>query len=256
MQYHPSSPLSASQVLRYVRSSDGGSTWSSTDLVNLVGVDGLYDSRDVAMTFHHISADSSANRPHVYAFYVRVEHVNDGPSVRKAAILYSKASYDHGANWGGERKIYTLPYSSLPGGGFADVPENTSQSTAGFYRFGRVWSCVDSNGGVYVVWFDNRAGKSTRTGLTDRDEWRVYRSFSDDSADTWSTPSAVASATSIGGYGFPTSNGSSNKHLPPGDFMACDADEDFLYVTWPDTRDFTQSSSNSDTKVYFEKVTL
>ena len=94
---------------------------------------------------------------------------------------------------------------------------------------GRVSPCIDSLGQVHVVWFDNRAGWS---GQQQRDSWHVVRSKSTTFGSSWSTGQVITSAASVGGYATPHPA----EHVPPGDFLSCDADRFNLYIVWPDSR--------------------
>jgi hypothetical protein len=115
---------------------------------------------------------------------------------------------------------------------------------------------VDQNGNVYVAWMDNRYGEF---GTTDKDYWHVFRSRSTNQGANWSLPIRVSGTTdintsaSIGGYGNPF--GFHEKHLPPGDFLTCDADVDHLYVAWPDSRaNQNMGHENDPTRVYFRRI--
>lgn len=64
---------------------------------------------------------------------------------------------------------------------------------------------------------------------------------------------AVSTATSLGGYGNP--NGS-EPEIPPGDHLGCIADGQFLYVTWPDSRNFTSITTTDPVPIYFRRFSL
>lgn len=220
------------------------------------GADGFASARDYSMTTDHIACDPSTsvtvNR--VYAFYVRNEMWQDGV---RHNVLHCKTSLKGGDSWiEPEATVPTINESNLPPNGFAVVPQNCSGNTDGFYRIGRVWSCVDDNVYVYVAWMDNRYGKYN---ATDRDYWHVFCSRSTNLGATWSTPIRVSGTTSsdpvqikasasIGGYG-----PFRGDWVPPGDFLTCDADQNRLYVAWPDSRD-NQGTPAALTKVYFRSI--
>ena len=228
-------PLSVNKnVMRIYKSTNAGSSWSSDILgINVDSADGYVKTRDYPMLTYHVSKDPNPSSGKLYAFYVR----NEVPAFLTGPphnALYCKSSYNGGTTWNGERRVYTIPSTDLPANGFAEVPANSDGSTAGFFRIGRVWSCVDPSGNVYVAWMDNRYGKY---GSTDKDYWHVFYSKSADFGDTWSTAlrvsgtsNATASA-SIGGGQPPRGD-----WVPPGDFLTCDADSVKLYVAWPDNR--------------------
>ncbi len=250
--------------LRIRKSTDQSATWSAsrTDC-SLQGVDGFVTARDDAMLAYHVVADPDPTDDRAYAFFVRNEAVplpQDGPSRN---VLYCRASFDSGATWNGEVKVYTIGAAELPAN-WADVPENASGSTAGFFRIGRVWSCIAPDGDIYVCWMDNRYGRfGTGTGSNARDYWHVFYSKSEDFGDTWTTPvrvsapnasgSGITANASIGGYeGTPA--GDRGSCIPPGDVLTCDVDAVNLYVTWCDTRN-KQSDPDNDTQVYVNVIT-
>lgn len=147
-----------------------------------------------------------------------------------------------------------------PPNGYGTVPPNGSGNTAGFYRIGRVWSCVDGRGHIYVAWMDNRAGvwlpgdvaPHEISALGERDKWRVYFSVSSDQGMTWADPVAVSTANSMGGFGRPNIDDSAPgaNHIPPGNLLSCDADWDKVYIAWPDTRNWMASDPNERVRVY------
>ena len=214
------------------------------------GADGFPPDRDQKMVTDHITCDPRTSVQRVYAFYVRNEKATWG----RHNVLYCKASTDGGDSWQPEHAVFTISEAELPPNGFSDVPPNSSGNTQGFYRIGRVWSCVDQNGNVYVAWMDNRYGEF---GTTDKDYWHVFCSRSTNQGANWSPPIRVSGTTdinmsaSIGGYGNPFGN--HENHIPPGDFLTCDADIDHLYVAWPDSRD-NQGTPTAPTKVYFRRI--
>ncbi len=247
--------------LRIRKSTNQGATWSES-LINcsLQGVDGFVLARDDAMLAYHVVADPDPNDDKVYAFYVRNESVplpQYGPSRN---VLYCKVSFDGGATWNGEVKVYTIGLSELPTA-WADVPVNLNGSDDGFFRIGRVWSCVAPNGHIYVCWMDNRYGRyGTGTGSDARDYWHVFYSKSTNFGDTWTAPvrvsapnasgSGITANASIGGYGNPGLRGHST---PPGDVLTCDVDAINLYVTWCDTRNH-QSDIEADTQIFVNVI--
>jgi hypothetical protein len=248
---------SGTNFIRIRRSTNKGVNWSDDiQRVNVDGADYFVSDRDYHMADYHMVCDPntspSVNR--VYAFYVRNEaapYLQDGG---RRNVLYCTASLDGGDTWGNPVMVYTISQSDLPPNGFATVPPNSMNNTDGFYRIGRVWSCVDNNGNVYVAWMDNRYGKF---GTTDKDYWHVFcaQSTSTDQGQTWSAPIQVSGSTSdplhtasIGGYG-----PARGDWVPPGDFLTCDADYNTLYVAWPDSR-ADQSYPNALTNVYFRSV--
>ena len=243
---------SGTNFIRIKRSTNQGVNWSDDILrVNVDGADDFVSDRDLRMVNYHMACDpntsTSVNR--VYAFYVINETAPWGGTRN---VLYSLASTDGGNTWGNQQMVYTISQSELPPNGFAVVPPNSSP---GFYRIGRVWSCVDSNGNAYVTWMDNRYGEYSTT----QDYWHVFCSRSTGEGQTWSAPIRVSGSTtdplgsaSIGGYGNPDpfTNFAWN---PPGDFLTCDADSNTLYVAWPDTR-ANQGNPSALTNVYFRYV--
>ncbi len=247
--------------LRIRKSTDQGATWSESNIsCSLQGVDGFVAARDNNMLAYHVVADPDPSDDKVYAFYVRNEAVPTvafGPS-RNA--LYCKSSYDGGATWNGEVRVYTISSSELPAN-WADVPPNAAGNDDGFFRIGRVWSCVAPDGDIYVCWMDNRYGRyGTGTGSDARDYWHVFYSKSSDFGDTWTTPvrvsapnasgSGITANVSIGGYGNPGDRGHC---IPPGDFLTCDVDANNLYVTWCDTRNH-QSDPQAATQVFVNVI--
>jgi len=168
----------------------------------------------------------------------------------KRNVVYCKASYDGGDTWNGEQRVFTLDQSALPPNGFAPVPPNCDGDTNGFYRIGRVWSCVDDNHNVYVCWMDNRYG---RYGTTCKDYWHVFCSRSTNYGADWTTPIQVSGSTSdplgsasIGGF-------MGHDHVPPGDVLTCDADNNRLYAAWPDSRD-SRNEPSYPSQVYFRRI--
>lgn len=231
-------------------------TWGDEEVIKVDGFDGFVSGRDYYMTTYHITRDPSPfPGPRVYAFYVRNEAAPYMTPPNRN-VLYCKASLDGGATWNGERKVSSLDQSGLPPNGFADVPNCANQSSPGFYRVGRVWSCVDDNGNVYVAWMDNRYG---RFGTTDKDYWHVFcsRSSAPSYGDEWSPSIQVSGSSSdplptasIGGC---FNGGCHGDHVLPGDFLTCDADNQYLYVAWPDSRN-QQQHSGAPTQVYFRRI--
>jgi hypothetical protein len=246
-QYVSSGCTGANNMIRIKRSTDNGVDWGNEQTINVDGVDGFIYNRDNAMLTDHVTCNPNTSSKQIYAFYVRneVSPYLNGPLKRN--VLYCKASLDGGSTWNGERKVFSLDQSGLPQN-FASVPNCSGNTDAGFYRIGRVWSCVDSNGYVYVAWMDNRYGQYSTT----KDYWQVFCSRSTDQGDTWSTVPTQVSGTSdvhtasIGGFaGFDSA--------PPGDFLTCDADSQYLYVAWPDSRN-QQGGQDMTYKVYFRRV--
>ena len=240
--------------IRIKRSLNQGVDWTLQETVNVNGADGFPPLRDTRMVTDHIACDprTIVTPTLVYAFYVR----NETASWGRHNVLYCKASLDGGTTWNGEQVVFTISQSDLPPNGFAEVPPNGSGNTDGFYRIGRVWSSVDDNGNVYVAWMDNRYGEF---GTTNRDYWHVFCARStnqNQGVPTWSTPIRVSGTTkiklsaSIGGYGNPFNT---ENHIPPGDFLTCDADVDHLYVAWPDSR-ANQGTPDAFTRVYFRRI--
>jgi hypothetical protein len=236
---------------RIKRSTDQGVTWGSDVLIaDLDGADGFVIARDQRMVTEHISRDPNTSNNYAYAFYVRNETIPSLPG--KQNVLYSRATLNGGTIWNGEKMVFNPP--SSPSNGFASEPtdSNCTASSSGFFRIGRVWSTVDNNGYVYVAWMDNRYGKYSDT----KDYWQVFCSRSTDNGNTWSTTPIQVSGTSnvntasIGGYGNPFATGD---HLPPGDFLTCDADSNRLNVAWPDSR-ANQTNTSTPIEVYFRYV--
>jgi hypothetical protein len=201
---------------------------------------------------YHVTRDPNPSSTNVYAFYVRNE-ASGYLSPPDRNVLYCRASFNGGATWNGEVRVFIPP--SPPQNGFAPVPPNCNGDANGFYRIGRVWSCVDDNGYVYVAWMDNRYGKFS--GDTSKDYWHVFCSRSTTEGDTWSTPIRVSGSTSdpqgtasVGGFNATEWNGN---HVPPGDFLTCDADNNRLYVAWPDSRE-TQNGPSYPIVVYFRRI--
>jgi hypothetical protein len=190
----------------------------------------------------------------VYVFYTEHRDKLTSAGLQMVAVLFCRRSKDAGVTW--EAPVQVIPdtvYASLPGrGAFAQVPDNQSSEDPGglrmmpgYFRVARVWSCLDANGHLHVVWFDNRAGKSpeTRNWFTqacETDYWRVHRvECGDPLAEQmlWNTGVLEVSGLSIGGTGIP-SGLQMRPWCPPGDFLSCDADASYLYVAWPDTSDY------------------
>ena len=149
-------------LIRIKRSLDQGATWQDEHDVDVTGADGFPIARDLRMLTYHITRDPRNSITYVYAFYVLNELVVVSPTQSfKRNVLYCMASLNGGKSWNGAQRCFMINQSDLPPNGFADVPANCDSppSTAGFYRIGRVWSCVDDNGNVYVAWMDNRYGK-------------------------------------------------------------------------------------------------
>lgn len=176
----------------------------------------------------------------MYFFFARVDWT--GPT-GKAMVLYCLRSANDGLSFPTLTRVFMPP---LPTAVFGTVPPNNSP---GFFRIGRVWSCIAPNGRVHLVWMDNREGRVGDTGDdATRDKWRVRRAYSDDKGLTWTVPEApVSDQPSIGGYGIPDPIGNES-HIPPGDMIACDADDGFLYVAWTDTR-----NAPGTPQVYFRR---
>lgn len=261
LQFKAGEPKSDDNEVRVVRSTNGGGMWGLFP-VNVLfeykdSYDGFVADRDRKMAQFHIVGDhgtSEARKSSVYAFYVRNEM---GPLIVPQDVLYCKVSNDNGATWSGEKPVFPQSFVTPPSHGYAPVPPNDSGNPNGFLRIGRVWSCVDGQGRVHVVWFDNRAGKYVLAEgdppeYEGRDLWRVYRSMSTDGGNTWSAAAAVADGLSLGGFGQPPD---SIKHAPPGDFISCDADWDRLYVAWCDSRDFRNSNPDLRSRVYVRTIT-
>jgi hypothetical protein len=240
-------------AIRIKRSVNQGA-WGNEQAINVDGTDGFVYTRDWPMLNDHITCDPNTSSKAVYAFYVRNEATSYGAGGGKRNILYCKASVDGGNSWGGERMVFTLDVSHLPPYGFADVPNCANQSSPGFYRIGRVWSCVDPNGNIYVAWMDNRYGVYSYNGDTSKDYWHVFcsKSTSTSQGDTWSTPIQVSgtsgdlSTASIGGF--------RGNHVPPGDVLTCDADSQYLYVAWPDSRNQQGGHTTLPIQAYFRTV--
>lgn len=247
-QYGSGSGLRDNSI-RIQRSLNQGA-WGNEETVIVQGVDGFPVDRDLRMLSYHIASDPRTSAKQVYAFYVRNEAAPYISHGGKRNVLYCKPSLNGGDSWNGESKVFTISPSDLPSNGFAVVPPNDSP---GFYRIGRVWSCVDDNGNVYVAWMDNRYGKYD---TTNKDYWHVFCSRSIDLGEHWSPPirvsgtDQVTASASIGGYGNP---GFNPDHVPPGDVLTCDADLNRLYVAWPDSRD-NQLNTGAPTKVYFRRI--
>src|SRR5437667_1836588 len=168
------------------------------------------------MFAYHLAGDPAGQN--VYAFYAQTFPVTMnglGPAYYQSLIC--RKSTDGGATWNAGIQVMNGNIVAIPQNGYAPVPNNSGTTDGGYYRFGRVWACVDSNGGVHVVWFDNRAGAWD----TSRDLWDVYKSDSTDGL-TWSTPVKVSDDSSPGGYGLPpTGSDPLRVHCPPGDFLSC-----------------------------------
>lgn len=219
-------PSSGDNAFLCFRTSDGGSTWTESTVVVLDDnyPKGYYSNRDQKMTAHHVSADPG--NADVFAFYVRtVQDVEEmGSFTLTRQQLCTKRSTDGGETWGSEVVVATYTgqqtYATVPG---------PSGPTTGFFRIGRVWSCLAPDGTLHVVRFDNREG----AWGDGRDKWRVRRAWSEDKGSTWTVDSSPVSGDySVGGYACPDTS----PHLPPGDFLACVADVAGLHVVWPDSR--------------------
>ena len=146
--------------IRIQRSLDQGADWGNEETINVAGVDGFPFNRDYDTTTDHITSDPSTSAKQTYAFYVRNEQAPYINPPAKRNVLYCRASLDGGASWNGEVRVFTISGGDLPPNGFAPVPPDCENppNTLGFYRIGRVWSCVDPSGYVYVAWMDNRYG--------------------------------------------------------------------------------------------------
>lgn len=179
-----SPPLTTDNSVKVWRSSNGGG-WTNPLIENNDSAIGFGYDRDGPMVPFHICCDLNSSR--VYAFFAKNE-TSPYPSPTTRDVLLCMAS-DGGTSWTGPNTVYTLPSASLPAN-FAVVPANSGIGTIpGFYRIGRVWSCVDPGGNIFVCWMDNRYG---RYGTTDKDYWHVFYSKSTDHGSTWSTPVRVS----------------------------------------------------------------
>jgi hypothetical protein len=239
----------STNLIRIKRSLDQGAHWQDEQTVDVTGADGFVHDRDLPMLNFHITRDPRSSVTYVYAFYVRNELATLGDLTIIRNVLYSRSSLNGGKSWNGEVRVFLPP--DPPQNGFADVPQNCDGRTFGFYRIGRVWSCVGDNGNVYVAWMDNRYGKYS--GDTSKDYWQVFCSKSTDNGNTWSTTpfqvsgsSGDLSTASIGGF-------NNQSWVPPGDFLSCDADATNVYVSWPDSRD-QQGDPTNPIKVYFRRI--
>lgn len=148
-------------------------------------------------------------------------------------MLYCLRSSNDGFSFPTLTRVFVPPVSGVT---YGEVPTATGGWGPGFFRIARVWSCVAPGGRVHVVWMDNRDGRFSGDEPR-RDKWRVRRAFSDDKGLTWTVPSdPVSDQPSVGGFGIPQEQPAGEPHVPPGDFLACDADANVFYVAWTDTR--------------------
>jgi hypothetical protein len=243
LQYVSGEPNDPNNQLRLFTSSDGGTHWDvGRTIETYVGWDQFVEDRSWA---YSVCAEAGTGR--VFVTYAKTFDLEEpmlgepGSGIvfpaGKYQVLFSRVSNNYGVTW-------SAPKVVVNGGDYLD-PENAQGyaeidlrgDKSGYFHIGRVWSCVDGIGQVHAVWFDNRRGKYN----TQRDRWRVYRSKSANGL-TWGWGSSersrpVSQADSIGGYGVGGTLFGVN-HLPPGDSIGCDADGQFLYVPWVDTRSY------------------
>lgn len=231
MKYYQSNNPRGDNKLTCFRTSNGGVDWTATDVVNLDGANraGFYVARDHRLFGWHISCNVATG--YVYAFYVKTFDLgeSDGPMMTTYQALYCKRSTDHGATWGSE--VLIAKHNEAQS--YGDVATPSGESAEGFYRIGKVWSCIDGNGDLHVVWFDNREGLYN----DNRDKWNVYRASSTNDGVSFSEDEdPVSTDWSVGGYAAAGDDPSTYRAFPPGHFISCDADDSFLYVAWPDSR--------------------
>ena len=141
-------PTGGSNVL-FVRSNDGGSTWTSPIMVN----------PDVSTDLHHVmpalAIDTDANDVHV-SYYT--QHVN------RTVDLDMANSHDRGATFPVDRTVRVtstsgnLPPTNIPiptaSNPFAAT--NYDRQIAVCYALGEYQSVTSANGTVYVGWGDTR----------------------------------------------------------------------------------------------------
>ncbi|MCC7293703.1 MAG: exo-alpha-sialidase [Phycisphaerales bacterium] len=206
----------------------------------------------------HILADPATSN--VWAFYVEFDNrlCGDPAGQQKVSILNCRRSVNNGHDW--SVPVQNIPgsvYSTLACGpeNFAKLPDEQDDYVLdGFFRIGRVWSCLDSAGRIHVVWMDNREGvHPDPLTYPHRDFWRVYRSVSSDGGLTWSSVVLpVSTASSLGGFGNPHPG----SFYPPGDHLGCCADDQYLYVTWPDARHYAEMAPDQAGRIYVRRFNL
>lgn len=262
LQYKIGEPTAFGTGYYLYRSENSGASWAMVPAATPSGMqspwswapDGFIRRRDARMHgYHACGGDSVLTENYAYFFFSRIENVD---LLSKTTVLYCLRSTNDGAAFGTLTRIFDSP----SGGGvtYADVPSSDTDGKfngRGFFRIGRVWSCIDGNGTVHVVWMDNREGVAPDP-QNRRDMWRVRRAFSTDKGLTWTVPTdPVSTSSSIGGFGIPNNN--YEPHLPPGDFLSCDADSNFLYIAWPDSRHaLTNQWLTRGPRIFFRKYAL
>lgn len=261
MKANAINPSPANEVRLYKRTTGSWSQDTSfTVNLNSSSGCGYFEGRDRQMCDFHVSAEPGGDN--VYVFYVRTEPVgvpdDGGQYANRRQSLYLRRSLNGGTNWQTPVRVYTLPQSEWPSR-WATVPGLSGPggtSTQGFYRIGRVWSCISPDGTVHVVWFDNREGFATtgtyQSESVELDKWRVHRAVSDDGGATWTVRANVSDAPSLGGAAMPKPLNSVH-YAPPGEFIACDASDDFLWIVWPDSRTYLDSQDD-EPRIYLQRV--
>ena len=252
LQHDLTDPLSGDNMLSVYLSSDGGQTWTvQGDVLEYLGDPnplGWDPAREAQMANFHIVGESDDDN--VYAFYV----TNVYAGINQAHALYCRTSNDNGDTWNVRVRVSDFP--APPSQGYAEVPKSGGGNEDGYYRIGRVWSCVDDFGNVHVVWFDNRLGLSNYTD-PERDYWQVFHSQSSDNGQTWSAPELISEVPSVGGFALPHFRSGDWWWTPPGDFLACDADSQYLYISWPDSRAwYPPFGIDRQPIIYFARVPL
>lgn len=248
--------------IHFVRSTDGGATWSdrSTQLSSATSnqqfsMPTVLWNGNVLVTWasgssivYRISTDGGVTfRPQTVAGAMsQVPNSLPGANWRVSSIPVAAADRSTPANvvvtWNDYRNsrangsdIYYI--RSADGGQTWNAPARLNDDPAGVVRQQvEPWVTASPNGTFHAIWYDEREDATSNI------IFNIYYSQSTDGGATWSANTRISDATSDLNVGIPQGTGWNSA---AGDYINLSATNDRVYAAWTDTR----SGTNEDVYV-------
>ncbi|MEM8996105.1 MAG: DNRLRE domain-containing protein [Acidobacteriota bacterium] len=168
-------PAFNSRQILLAKSTDGGATFGATSQVSPTeaSFDYALPSMETRNAFIYVSADTD---------------FSTGPFADSIYLAWSDTTSTDSNNPNNNHSRVQVAYSRDGGSTWSlSTPHATSDANT-VDRYNQ-WLAVDASGRVHIVYYDTR-NSSNRTGVD------VYYAFSDDGAQTWSSPTRVTAQLS------------------------------------------------------------
>ncbi len=194
-------------IVKVVKSTDGGVSWSQPTIVATIYQPPLYP-RDQWRFYSIISAAADpTNNNRLYAAWTD----DRNHSTNGMEVMYS-ASIDHGATWGAITRLSHDPVGV--------VRDHITPMLD-----------VSTDGRLHALWLDRRLDSANHL-------FQAWYTSSTDGGGTWEADSQVSDAPGLGfdlNVGLPPGSGQA-----AGDYWGLDTAGGNIYTAWTDTRDANQ----------------